>query len=325
MAEAVTETESLLDRLRAEFEGKPYRGPRPARDPVNAPMIRHFVDAVGDRNPVYTDEEFAAATPFGGVVAPPAMLQVWTMPGLAGADDPNDRQPALIDLLDEAGYTSVVATNSEQEYLRYLRPGDEITFESAVESIVGPKQTGLGEGYFITTLEKSFDQHGELVGTTRFRILKFKPAARSDAAPAPAASERAAAAAPARPRPSVNEDTAFFWEGVAVSELRIQRCAACRRLRHPPQPSCRECGSLEWDWIVASGRGEVHSFVVHHHPPLPGFDPPYPVALVDLEEGVRIVGEVVGADADSVRIGMPLRVVFTRVDDELTVPQWVPA
>lgn len=300
----------LLDTLRSEFEGKPYRGPRKGKDPVNAPMIRHLCEALGDENPVYSDEQFASRTHFGGIVAPPTALQVWTMHGLDPPEDVNDRQPTLLSLLERAGYTSIVATNSEQEYLRYLRPGDEVTFQSAVESIVGPKQTGLGEGYFVTTLETYTDQSGETVGTNRFRMLMFKPAA--------------ASASSARPRPSINPDNAYFWEGVAAGELRVQRCVQCRRLRHPAQPACRECGSLEWDWIVASGRGEVHSYVVHHHPPLPGFDPPYVVGLIALEEGVRMVGEIQTAP-DAVAIGDPVAVTFARLDHDLTVPQWTPA
>ncbi|MBI2168126.1 MAG: OB-fold domain-containing protein [Actinobacteria bacterium] len=310
--------DELLERLKAEFEGQPYRGPRVGVDPVNLPMIRHFVDAVGDRNPAYVDERFASASRFGGIVSPPAMLQVWTMPGLVDPDDPNDRQPALLDMLDEAGYTSVVATNSEQEYARYLRPGDVVTFQSHVESIVGPKQTALGEGYFITTLEESLDQDGEVVGTTRFRILKFRPGAAD-------ASGDGQGNTSQRPRPSINQDNAYFWEGVEAGELRIQRCTQCRRLRHPGQPACRECGSFDWDWIVAAGTGTVYSFVVHHHPPLPGFEPPFVVGLVELEEGARVVAEIVGVEGAEVEVGMPVRLTFTAIDDELTVPQWVPA
>lgn len=313
-----------LDERLQEFVGRSYRGPRQGPDPVNAPMIRHFAEAVGDRNPVYTDEEFARGSIFGGIVAPPAGLQMWTMPGLTPPDDPHDRQPELLDLLDEAGYTSVVATNSEEEYERYLRPGDRVTFQSMVESIVGPKDTALGEGYFITTLETFTDQDGEVVGTNRFRILKFRPRSQPGSGATGPETEKPEASRPVRPRPSVNQDNAFFWEGVDAGELRIQRCQECQRLRHPAQPACPSCGSLRWDWIVAAGRGEVFSFVVHHHPPLPGFEPPYVVAVVALDEGVRMVGEVVDCDRTQVEIGMPLEVRFAAVDEELTVPQWAP-
>ena len=127
-----------------------------------------------------------------------------------------------------------------------------------------------------------------------------------------------------RPRPTMNVDSAFFWEGVEKGELRIQRCKSCATLRHPPRPMCASCQSLEWDHVVASGRGELYSFVVHHHPPVPGFEPPFVVAVVELEEGTRIVGNVIEIDPNEVRIGTPLQVCFNRMHDEWTLPLWRP-
>ena len=80
-------------------------------------------------------------------------------------------------LLDEAGFTSVVATNCEQTYERYLRPGDSVTVTSSIESVSEEKKTGLGTGHFVTTRQEYHDQNGALVATMRFRILKFRPAA----------------------------------------------------------------------------------------------------------------------------------------------------
>ena len=120
-----------------------------------------------------------------------------------------------------------------------------------------------------------------------------------------------------------NRDTQHYWEGVAEGELRIQRCEN-GHLRHPPRPSCPECQSLEWDTVVASGKGEVHSYVVHHYPPVPGLETPYAVVLVDLEEGVRVVGNVVGIEPEAVEVGMAVAVEFVAVDDELTLPMWRP-
>jgi len=74
--------------------------------------------------------------------------------------------------------------------------------------------------------------------------------------------------------------------------------------------------------VVAAGTGEVYSYVVHHHPPVPGRQVPFVVALVQLTEGVRMVGELLGADPERVRIGMPVRAGFVRVDGELTLPAW---
>lgn len=314
----------LLDRLR-EYVGEPFRPPREGKDPVNEPMIRHLVEALGDENPVYVDEEFATHTDHGGIVAPATSLQVWTMAGLRPyPPDAADKQSEVMGLLDEHGYTSVVATNCEQEYERYLRPGDRLTVRTTLEDVAGPKTTGLGEGYFITTLEEYEDQHGDVVGRMRFRILKFKPPDRPAPRSAPEGDGQVEQK-PLRPTPSIGPDNEAFWEGTAAGELRIQRCASCCRLRHPWQPACRHCHSLDHDYVVASGKGEVYSFVVHHHPPLPGFEPPFVIGLVELDEGVRIVGEVVDVDRAEVQVGMPVEARFTPVGEGFNVVQWSPA
>jgi uncharacterized OB-fold protein len=120
----------------------------------------------------------------------------------------------------------------------------------------------------------------------------------------------------------ISQDTAFFWEGTAAGELRIQRCLDCGTLRHPPGPMCPSCGAAKPDYVVASGRGEVFSYVVHHHPPVPGKELPFVVALVELEEGVRMLGELLDVDPREVSIGMPVESALTRIDDELTLPNW---
>ncbi|MFY9615768.1 MAG: Zn-ribbon domain-containing OB-fold protein, partial [Candidatus Dormiibacterota bacterium] len=152
-----------------------------------------------------------------------------------------------------------------------------------------------------------------------FRVLKFKPSM------APPSKAPAVEGKPRRPRPAINADNRFFWEGVDQGQLLIQRCAACGALRHPPRPMCPKCRSLEWDTVAASGRGTVHSFVVPHHPPLPMVPQPYVVVLVDLEEGTRLVSNLVDVAPEDVRIGMPVEVAFTAVDEELTLPLFRPA
>jgi uncharacterized OB-fold protein len=127
-------------------------------------------------------------------------------------------------------------------------------------------------------------------------------------------------------RPLVTPDTAFFWAGTTLGELRIQRCPACGALRHPPGPMCPACGTPgDGGYVVAAGTGEVYSYVVHHHPPVPGKKLPIVIALVQLPEGVRMVGEMPGVAPDRVRIGLPVRVAFARVDDDLVLPTWRPA
>ncbi len=174
-----------VDELREGLEkyiGQPMGPPGTAPDPVNVPMIRHWVDALDDHNPIYLDEDAAVKTRHGGVVAPPAMLQTWIFPrpkieGIAerGGAPGEWRPDNPIPVLDAAGYVGTLATNSEFEFFRYLRPGDLISTRTEIESISARKKTGLGQGYFITWITYYLDQDGEEVGRQLFRILKFDP------------------------------------------------------------------------------------------------------------------------------------------------------
>jgi uncharacterized OB-fold protein len=287
MGDPITEA---AERIMAAGEGPP----RVARDPVNLPMVRNWLEAMGDTNPVYERDG----------VAPPAMTQVWTMRGLRPTGVEEDPLAAMSAVLDEAGFTSVVATDCEQTYHRYLRHGEFVSVRSRLTGVTGPKRTALGEGWFVTT-ESTWYAGNEPIATMLFRILKFRPAVSAGIL-----------------RPVVTTDTAFFWAGTAARELRVQRCGGCGARRHPPGPACPHCFADKPEYDVASGHGEVYSYVVHHHPPLPGRRLPVVVALVDLPEGVRMVGELLDADPPRVRIGAPVRVEFVRVDDELTLPAW---
>ncbi len=159
-----------------------------------------------DELPVYTDPEAAAHSVHGGLVAPPAMLNAWTMPGLGRrsgrAEDPHARVYAA---LDAAGFDSVVATDSEHEYLRYLRLGERIAGVQSVEDISEAKQTALGVGHFVTTLTRYRTEEGEEVGRMRLRILKFRPG--TGRAAAPSAAEVRPAPFDALPRPPRREAT----------------------------------------------------------------------------------------------------------------------
>jgi uncharacterized protein len=288
------ESARLVEQARA-FVGAPCGPLRVGRDPVNLPMVHHWCQALEDRNPAYLDEGFAAQTR-GHLIAPPGMLQTWTMDAPRDPDalSPNDH---VVRLLDQAGYTSVVAVNYEHEYLRELRHGERLSVRSTTEDLSQEKKTALGIGVFTTTRSEYVTDDGELVGIGRMRLLKFKPPAKSDAG--------------VRPAPAVGRDNAFFWEGVEQGELRIQSCNACGVLRHPPAPLCERCGSSDQGYVVSSGRGVVYSHVTHHYPPLPGVERPHVVLLVELEEGVRIVSEL--AEPAEVTIGMPVQVAFTKV------------
>ena len=288
--------------------------PRAARDPVNLPMIRNWTEIIDPNGP---DDP---------ATAPPAMIQVWTMPGLHGVRTDDDPLGQMSQVLDEAGYTSVVATNCDQAYHRYLKTGEQLSVQARLLDVTGPKRTALGEGWFVTTRSTWFSAD-EPVATMDFRILKFRPE--------PEPPTRADPTSTASPMlPLVTPDTAFFWDGTAVGELRIQRCARCGALRHPPGPMCPACGEASTagaaglaggeGYAVAAGAGEVFSYVVHHHPPVPGKRLPMVVALVQLPEGVRILGEMPGVRPDQVRIGLPVRVTFTQAGD-MALPTWRPA
>ncbi len=316
---------AAAERIRALGDSAPRAG----RDPVNQPMINNWTEAIGDTNPLYSDPGFAERSVFGGTVAPPAMAQVWSMRGLHGERADDDPLGLMTAALDELGFTSVVATNSDQTYHRHLRVGEEVTASSRLEDVVGPKRTGLGEGWFFTT-RTLWRVGDEVVAEMVFRILKFRPPAKDQPAeetPAPLTAGPsgrivdASAYAGGVLRPVISRDTEFYWEGAKLGELRIQRWGDT--LRHPPGPM--DPGgdlALTPGYVVSPGTGTVFSFVVHHHPEVPGKRLPFVVALVELDEGVRVLGELIDADPATVEIGMPVRSVFLRVDDDLTLPAW---
>jgi uncharacterized OB-fold protein len=302
---AAEEIREAADRVAAAGQSSPRQG----RDPVNLAMIRNWIEAIGEASPAYSDAEFAAGSVAGALVAPPAMIQVWTMPGLHRTRAGDDPLGQMSEALEAAGYTSVVATNCDQAYHRYLRVGEQVSVRASLVGVTGPKRTALGEGWFVTT-RSTWYAGGEAVATMDFRILRFRPPATRGASPVPVM------------RPLISPDTEFFWAGTAAGELRIQRCGNCAALRHPPGPMCPHCGATSPGYVTAAGTGEVYSYVVHHHPPVPGKQLPIVVALVQLPEGVRMVGELLGVRPDQVRVGLPVQVEFVRVDDELTLPAW---
>jgi hypothetical protein len=148
-------------------------------------MIRNWVEALDDRNPVYVDRSVAEETGRPDIITPPAMISTWVMAGYrryremrrmrAAGEVESFPYSRLMRLLDDAGYTSVVATDVEQEYLREVTPGTHVTCHFTIEEISEPKTTGLGEGYFITLRKRYVDQAGDLLVDERFRLLRFRP------------------------------------------------------------------------------------------------------------------------------------------------------
>lgn len=301
---------SFADELRS-FEGLEVGEPVVARDEVNMAMIRHWCDAIGDTLPVYTDVESATASIHGGVIAPPTMLQAWTMWGFRPRPTTGGtKQDELIRLLADHGFTSVVATNCEQEYIRELRLHETVSAASVIESVSDEKKTALGNGHFVT-LRVDCRVDAELVATQRWTMLLFEPSAPASSAPIKQ---------PSRPRPSLTLDNAWWFEALRSHRLLIQRCVACGTLRHPPRPMCDQCRDLVWNTVEACGDGTIFSFVVNHHPKAPGFEYPLPIGLIELAEGTRLVAEIVVDDPASISIGLPVSVDFVDHDEELTLP-----
>ena len=124
--------------------------------------------------------------------------------------------------------------------------------------------------------------------------------------------------------PSVSPDTEFFWNGLRDRKLLIQRCTGCQTLRQPARPMCPSCNSLDWDTVEASGRGTVYSYVMPQHPPMPLMEYPYIVALIELEEGIRLVSNVVEVSPAAVRAGLAVEVCFAPTRGGRAVPVFRP-
>lgn len=288
--------------------------PEQAPDEVNAPMIRHLVEVIGDRNPVYVDPEYARGSVHGGVVAPPTMLQAWVMPGIDGPRRGDGAYDRLTRLLASRGFTSVVATDSEQVYHRYLHPGDRLTMRTVIDAVSGEKSTALGVGHFVTTRQDYFDAGGELVASMTFRVLRFRPVA----------AERAPIVESRRPRPVTTPDNRWWFEALAGGRLSAQRCSTCGTLRFPAGPTCVSCLRSGWIEVPLPLSGTIHSFVVTHAPRVPGFDYPLPILLVDVDSPpdgrpgdrvVRMVMNTLDGSRDGIAIGARVRIEIRDADD----------
>ena len=303
--------EAAFEKVKAAGRSKPRDG----RFVVNQPMVEHWLDAIGDHNPIYIDESAARAAGHAGVVAPPAMIQVWTMVGLGASRPDDDPLGKILGLFDEAGYIGVVATNCEQTYHRYLHPGEQVNVTAELTDVVGPKQTALGEGYFITQ-KITWAVGDEDVAEMMWRIMKFRPADAQSGAAVPADLDPEQMI-----RPAASRDTQFFWDGINAHELRIQK-RPDGTLQHPPAPALWNDKDVPTDYVVASGKGTVFSFVVHHAPQVPGRTLPFVIALVELSEGVRMLGELRGVDPATVEIGMDVRATYIDFPAGESGPAW---
>ena len=327
----------------AALVGQAAGAPNLAPDAVNVPMIRHWVEAMGDHNPVYVSERAARAAGYDELIAPPTMLQAWIMRGLRasllteearaqGSEQGSGSNEKMMALLDDEGLTSVVATNCEQHYHRPLVVGDRLLVRSVIEAISDPKRTGLGTGRFITTrldyvavpdadvpvwpatedeVQALYDA-GEPVATMRFRILKYLPPARSRRSPA--------------------TPTAGHHPGQRVLVRGCPRAqaadSALHLVRDPPSPAAASLRRLR---LAGVGHRRVERpghAVLLRRGALPAgapFEYPLPIGLVELEEGTRVVANLDGMDLHAIAIGLPVEAEFVDFDEELSLPVFVPA
>jgi uncharacterized OB-fold protein len=129
-----------------------------------------------------------------------------------------------------------------------------------------------------------------------------------------------------KPLPRIDEESRGYWEALARHELYVQRCRDCDTKRFPPRAVCPSCLSSATEWVRASGRGTVYSYTVTHQNQAPGFREslPYVLAVVQLDEGPRLMTNVVGCAPDAVRIGMTVEVEYEDVTADATLAKFRP-
>ncbi len=128
-----------------------------------------------------------------------------------------------------------------------------------------------------------------------------------------------------RELPIPTPETKHFWEGTKVGELRLQRCQECSKHYFPPRHFCPGCGSKKTVVFKASGYATLYSYVISHIP-APGIKPPYAIAVAKLEEGPKMMCNILNCDQtpEALVLDMPLKVIFQKVSDEITLPQFEP-
>jgi uncharacterized OB-fold protein len=130
----------------------------------------------------------------------------------------------------------------------------------------------------------------------------------------------------ARPLPVPTPETKHFWDGTRAGELRLQRCDDCSHTYFPPRPFCPKCASRKVSVVASSGKAKLYSYVIHHRP-TPGLTPPYAIAVVELDEGPRLMANIVGCPQtpEALVLDMPLEVAFEKQNDQITLAMFKPA
>ncbi|MET0894614.1 MAG: MaoC family dehydratase N-terminal domain-containing protein [Acidimicrobiia bacterium] len=230
--------EQLAESLRG-FVGSVSDG-RTSEGLVDGTIVKLLTEAIGDRNPIYSDPIAAEKSPHGGVVAPATMLMCWTVQARPQAWEAEDeegrrwfrlenglaRRPStgaegedaaaasggLRGLMAEAGFVAPAVTNGWFEYKRYFKPGERLTIgPTTIEEVLGPKKTALGVGFFVTQRQQVFDAAGEEVAVVKMRMLSSRPNPRPDTPPAAEAGQPA----PARPQPRSEPAPSSLWSSPA--------------------------------------------------------------------------------------------------------------
>jgi uncharacterized OB-fold protein len=136
--------------------------------------------------------------------------------------------------------------------------------------------------------------------------------------------------APPKPLPQAEPLAKPYWDSLKDGAMQLQRCGACEKFVFYPRVLCPSCGSRQLTWQRVSGRGRLHSFCIPHRHPSPAFQPslPYVVALVELDEGVRLMTNLVDAGTDPAQlmalVDKPVEVVYEKVNDDVTLPKFKP-
>ncbi len=128
----------------------------------------------------------------------------------------------------------------------------------------------------------------------------------------------------AKPLPIVTDENRPYWEGCRQGKLLLQHCQQCHQYQFYPRLYCMQCGSDKLQWAEASGRGRIYSYTIIHRNKTPEFvqDVPYNVAIIQLDEGPRMMANIVGSDNSQLRVDLPVTVVFDPVTDEISVPRF---
>ncbi len=126
--------------------------------------------------------------------------------------------------------------------------------------------------------------------------------------------------------PQPTPETQHFWDGAKNGELLLQQCSSCDHTYFPPRPFCPKCGARDVQVIKASGKGRLYSYIINHLP-APGMKPPFAVAVVELEEGPRMMSNILECEPtpEALQLDMPLEVTFEKLSDDIALPQFKPA